>query len=58
MYSKKAMAQLTSTAIHQGLAERFFRWAYQAKVMKTLESTRSPTKERDAGKDARFAMMP
>src|SRR5688572_4594666 len=41
MYSKNAMPQLTSAAIHHGLVARFFRCAYQAKVMKMLEATRS-----------------
>lgn len=34
--AKKASAQLATTARSHGLAERFFRWAYQAKVMNTL----------------------
>lgn len=37
MYSKKAMPQLVSAAISQGLPFRLFRWPYQAKVMKRLE---------------------
>ncbi len=32
------MAQLTPTTIHSGL-EPNFRWPYQAKVMKTFDST-------------------
>src|SRR5690242_17173466 len=38
-YSKRAMPQLASAAIHQGLAESSFRCAYHAKVMNTLEAT-------------------
>src|SRR6201988_2267749 len=41
-YSKSAMPQLASAAIHQGLAESSFRCAYQAKVMNTLEATSRP----------------
>ena len=39
-YSKKAMPQLTITAIHKGF-EVWLRWPYQAKVMKTLEASSS-----------------
>ena len=39
------MSQLTSAAIHQGFAAKFFRWAYQANVIKTFESVSSPMKE-------------
>src|SRR5688572_28062495 len=35
-YSKSAMPQDASAAIHHGLSLRCFRWAYHAKVMKTL----------------------
>src|SRR5690606_12625561 len=42
-YSNSAMPQLTKAAIHQGLSARFFRWAYQAKVMNMLEATSSRT---------------
>ena len=34
------MPQLASAAIHHGLAAWFFRWAYQAKVMNTLDITK------------------
>src|SRR5688572_11169141 len=40
-YSKRAMPQLTSAAIHQGFADSSRRCAYQAKVMKTFEATSS-----------------
>src|SRR5688572_3211678 len=40
-YSKSAMPQLTSAAIHHGFAESSRRCAYQAKVMKMLEATSS-----------------
>ena len=40
-YSNSAMPQLTSAAMYQGLSARFFRWPYQAKVMKTFEATSS-----------------
>src|SRR5262245_18810195 len=40
-YSKSAMPQLASAAIHHGQAARFFRCAYQAKVMNTFEATSS-----------------
>src|SRR5690348_4041193 len=40
-YSKSAMPQLASAAIHQGFAERLRRCAYQAKVMKTLDAASS-----------------
>src|SRR5438105_11712578 len=36
-YSNRAMPQLTSAAIHHGLAESSFKWAYQAKIMNTFE---------------------
>ena len=39
------MAQLANTAIHQGFEDKFFRCAYQANVIKTLESIKRPTKE-------------
>src|SRR5438874_7563090 len=35
-YSKKAMDQLTTTAIQSG-EPRYFKWPYQANVMKTFE---------------------
>src|SRR5262245_56010782 len=38
-YSKSAMPHETSAATIHGFAERCFRCPYQAKVMKTLEST-------------------
>src|SRR4029077_9288243 len=37
-YSKNAMPQLTSAATYQGRAARFFKCAYQAKVMKTFDA--------------------
>src|SRR6185295_440032 len=40
-YSKRAIPQLTAAAAHHGQAARFFRCAYQAKVMNTLEATSS-----------------
>src|SRR4051812_44635460 len=40
-YSKSAMPQLTSAAIHHGLSDRFLRCAYQANVMNTFDATRS-----------------
>src|SRR5687767_15823808 len=39
-YSSRAISQLTSAATHQSLAERSLRWAYQAKVMNTLDAAR------------------
>src|SRR3954464_9980535 len=41
-YSNSAMPQLASAATYQARPERFFRWAYQAKVMNTFESTSRP----------------
>src|SRR5260221_14581009 len=41
-YSNSAIPQLTSAATYQGRSLRFLRWAYHAKVMKTLEQTRRP----------------
>src|SRR5688572_6173110 len=35
-YSSSAIPQEASAAIHHGLSLRCFRWAYHAKVMKTL----------------------
>src|SRR5215472_7071018 len=40
-YSKKAMPQLRIAARYQGRSARFFRCAYQAKVMKTFEAMSS-----------------
>src|SRR5579862_9280657 len=40
-YSKNAIPQLSSAATYQGRSARFFRWAYQAKVMKMLEAPSS-----------------
>src|SRR5258705_4004481 len=40
-YSNRAMPQLAAAAAHHGQAARFFRCAYQAKVMNTLEATSS-----------------
>src|SRR5690242_21715289 len=40
-YSKSAMPQLASTAIHHGFADRLRKCAYQAKVMKTLDAASS-----------------
>src|SRR4051794_750494 len=37
-YSNSAMPQDTSAATYQGFAERSFRCAYQAKVMKTFDA--------------------
>src|SRR5208283_4077753 len=37
MYSKEAMPQLTSAAMYHVLLPRFFKCAYHAKVIKTLE---------------------
>ena len=36
-----AMPQLASAAMYQGVADRFFRWPYQAKVMKTFDAASS-----------------
>jgi hypothetical protein len=36
------MPQLASAARYQGRCARFRKWAYQAKVMKMLDSTSSP----------------
>src|SRR6185503_9264731 len=41
-YSKRAMPQLASAAIHQGLADSSFRCAYHAKVMKTFDRASRP----------------
>ena len=38
MHSNSAMPQLMSAAINHGLSERFFRCAYQAKVMKQFDA--------------------
>src|SRR6185312_7669855 len=40
-YSRKAIPQLTRIATIRGLFSRFFKWPYQAKVMKMLEPNRS-----------------
>src|SRR5690606_21829115 len=40
-YSKKAMPQLTRITAASGAA-LYFRWPYQAKVMKTFEAKRRP----------------
>src|SRR5215469_7738893 len=40
-YSKKAIPQLRIAARYQGRVARFFRCAYQAKVMKTFEAMSS-----------------
>src|SRR5258706_14144270 len=40
-YSASAMPQLISAAMYQGAVARFFRWPYQAMVMKTLDATSS-----------------
>src|SRR4026209_165515 len=45
-YSNSAIPQLTSAARYQGRCPRFRRWAYQAKVMKMLDSRRSPAVRR------------
>src|SRR5690606_38338250 len=42
-YSKSAIDQLTKAAMYQARWLRFRRCAYHAKVMKTLDRTRSPT---------------
>src|SRR5689334_10511368 len=42
MYSKNAIPQLTIAATYHGFCPRFLRCAYQANVMKTLESTSRP----------------
>jgi hypothetical protein len=41
IYSKKAIIQLTIAAIYHFLSKRFRRCAYQAKVIKTLETISS-----------------
>ena len=41
--------QLMMAAIHQGLDARFFRWPYQATVMKTLDRVSRPTVCRATG---------
>ena len=53
-YSSKAMPQLTNTAIHHGWADKFLRCAYQANVMKTLDSIKSPTNDSGLEKLDRF----
>src|SRR6185369_11883634 len=40
-YSASAMPQLTSAATYHGAVARFFRWPYQASVMKTFEAISS-----------------
>src|SRR4030095_5987621 len=42
-YSMNAMPQLARTAMTSGRVPRFFRCAYQAKVMKTFAATRRRT---------------
>src|SRR5215469_2977088 len=44
-YSKKAIPQLATAATYQGRSARFFRCAYHAKVMKTLEARSSSVAE-------------
>ena len=46
-YSNSAMPQLTSAATYHGRSARFWRWAYQANVMKTLEQTSSSAARAD-----------
>ena len=46
MYSRSAISQLTRAAIHQGFDAKFFKWEYQANVIKTFESVNSPMKEK------------
>src|SRR3954466_14990595 len=41
-YSKSAMPQLAAAATYQGLAWKFFRCPYQAKVMKRFEAASMP----------------
>ena len=55
-YSNNAMPQLTSAATYQGDVARFFRWPYQAKVMKTLLATSSKTVCRLMGSEDRKFM--
>src|SRR6516164_3611194 len=42
-YSNRAIPQLASAARYHGRSSRFLRWAYHAKVMKTLEAMSSST---------------
>src|SRR6478609_3874365 len=48
-YSNSAMPQLASAATIQGRPDRFFRCAYQAKVMNTLDRTSSAVAARAGG---------
>src|SRR6476469_6265174 len=48
-YSKSAMPQLTKAATYHLRSLRFRRWAYQAKVMNTFDSTSSPAVRRITG---------
>ena len=41
-YSNRAMPQLMKAAMYQARLFRFFRWPYQAKVMKMFDRTRRP----------------
>src|SRR5258705_9520564 len=45
-YSKNAIPQLASTATISGFEPRFFKWPYQANVMKTFDATSNNTVER------------
>src|SRR5215213_7181235 len=48
-YSNSAMPQLANAATYHGRSLRFFRCAYQANVMKTLERTSSTVVRRTTG---------
>jgi len=52
-YSNSATPQLTRAAVYQGVLARFFRWPYQAKVMKTLLAISSRTVCAGTGRDCR-----
>lgn len=54
IYSSRAMPQLKKAAIYQGLSLRFFRWAYQAKVIKIFDIANSRTVFRTTGMYYRF----
>jgi len=42
-YSNSAIPQLANAATYHGRDDRFLRWAYHAKVMKTFDATSRDT---------------
>src|SRR6185369_7744128 len=55
-YSASAMPQLASAATYHGAVARFFKWPYQAIVMKTLEAISSRIDCNENGSEASVLM--